>query len=673
MTPTCVGQDAPPEQRPQREIAWPFISVVVPVRNEERFVKSTLEQLLTQDYETDRFEVLVADGQSTDETRPVVRALQVRHTNLHLLANPGLLSSSGRNVAIRAAHGSLIVIVDGHCDLESCTYLRDVAEAFADSGADCIGRPQPLDVAAATPLQRAIAAGRASRLGHNPSSHIYEDTARFVRPQSVAVAYRREVFSAVGLFDEAFDACEDVEFNHRVEQAGLRCFFTPKVRVRYYPRETLTGLFRQMQRYGRGRVRLLRKHPETFSLACFVPAAFLVGLAVGPVLAAYSSWLGAAYAGVVGLYALAVLLTGVYLALRAGDGRLLPWLPLVFAAIHGGAGVGILQEVVAGRKRRRPLPAGPTLAFPGVPNDSKPEAGRLIGDDRSVLNALTIDVEDYYHVSAFEKIVKRRDWDRLESRVVASTQRILGALDAAAVRGTFFVLGWVAERHPDLVRAIHVAGHEVGCHGYWHRLIYEQTPQEFRDDLSQARDVLQDLIGERVVAYRAPSFSITRRSLWALDVLIEEGFQIDSSIYPTYHDRYGVAGTPLEPHRITRAAGEIWEFPPAVYRRLGYPLPIGGGGYFRLYPYAFTRRGLRALNAQERPFVTYLHPWEFDPTQPRLRPGRLKAFRHYVNLHRTERRLACLLRDFRLGTISEALSRCQDRGHGTIVELKRAA
>src|SRR5262249_9650874 len=162
---------------------------------------------------------------------------------------------------------------------------------------------------------------------------------------------------------------------------------------------------------------------------------------------------------------------------------------------------------------------------------------------------------------------------------------------------------------------------------------------EFRDDLRRARDLLENLTGAAVRAYRAPSFSITRRSLWALDILIEEGFTTDSSIYPTHHDRYGIAGTPLSPHRIRRPAVETWRFPMPVSRRLGYPLPVGGGGYFRLYPYAFTRHALRAINREGRPFVVYLHPWELDPAQPRLNPGRVRAFRHYVNLHRTEERL----------------------------------
>jgi polysaccharide deacetylase family protein (PEP-CTERM system associated) len=273
----------------------------------------------------------------------------------------------------------------------------------------------------------------------------------------------------------------------------------------------------------------------------------------------------------------------------------------------------------------------------------------------SILNALTIDVEDYYHVSGFERIVSRAQWDSFESRIEESTRRLLEILDRAGVRATFFILGWVAERHPQLVRAIDESGHEIGCHSYWHRLIYEQTPDEFRDDLRRGRSVLEDIVGRPVRAYRAPSFSVTNDSVWALDILAEEGFVFDSSIYPTHHDRYGLAGTPLEPHRIERATGTIWEFPPPVWRVCGYPLAVGGGGYFRLYPYALTRHGLNSINAAGRPFAFYLHPWEIDPEQPRLKPGWGRAFRHYVNLHRTEPRLVRLLQDFAFGTLSEAL------------------
>jgi polysaccharide deacetylase family protein (PEP-CTERM system associated) len=279
-----------------------------------------------------------------------------------------------------------------------------------------------------------------------------------------------------------------------------------------------------------------------------------------------------------------------------------------------------------------------------------------VGTAAAVLNALTIDVEDYYQVSAFEHCVDRARWGEFEPRVALGTQRILDILDRAGVRATFFVLGWVADRQPALVRAIHAAGHEIASHGYWHRLIYRQKPEEFRSDLRRSRALLEDVTGAPVTAYRAPSFSITRQNLWALDVLIEEGFLFDSSIYPTYHDRYGIAGAPLGPHRIVRPAGSIWEFPGTVWRGLGYPLPIGGGGYFRLYPYWLTRLGLGAINREGRPFVAYVHPWELDPGQPRLRPGRLKAFRHYVNLERTEQRLARLAHDFPLGTLSEVLA-----------------
>jgi succinoglycan biosynthesis protein ExoA len=325
-----------------------FISVIVPVRNEERCVRHTLEQLLAQNYPADRFEVLVADGRSTDATREAVRAAAAGSANVTLLDNPRRWSSAGRNAAVRAARGDVLVVIDGHCELDGANYLANLAAAFDQSGADCVGRPQPLDVADATPLQRAIAAARSSPLGHHPDSFIYSSADAFVKPQSVAVAYRRSVFDQVGLFDESFDACEDVEFNHRVDRAGLRCFFTPRVAVRYHPRATLAGLWRQMVRYGRGRVRLLRKHPETFGLGCLVPGAFFAGLVAGPAVALLSPWLAALYAGTVGLYGLVVTLGSLLLALKIRELRLLPWLPLVFIAIHLGAGAGILLEAVTG-------------------------------------------------------------------------------------------------------------------------------------------------------------------------------------------------------------------------------------------------------------------------------------------------------------------------------------
>jgi polysaccharide deacetylase family protein (PEP-CTERM system associated) len=287
----------------------------------------------------------------------------------------------------------------------------------------------------------------------------------------------------------------------------------------------------------------------------------------------------------------------------------------------------------------------------------------------ATLNALTIDVEDYYQVSAFDGLLSRSAWDGMESRVVASTERLLAVCDEAGVRGTYFVLGYVARRHPNLVRTIARAGHEVGCHGFWHRLVYEQTPGEFRDDVRQARDLLEQLVGGPVTCYRAPSFSVTRRSEWALDVLVEEGFLIDSSVYPTHHDRYGLPGTPPEPHPVERNGGLLWEFSPPVWRVCGYPLPVGGGGYFRLYPYVLTRRGLRAVNRAGRPFAFYLHPWEVDPGQPRLAAGWRRSFRHYVGLRRTERRLKRLLDDFAFGTLSEAL----DAYRGVAPGERRAA
>jgi succinoglycan biosynthesis protein ExoA len=324
----------------------PFISVIVPVRNEAAFIAVTLERLFAQDYPADRFEVLVADGRSSDDTCASVRAMAERFPNLRLLDNPRRWSSAGRNVAVRAARGDVVLLIDGHCQLDGENYLADLARAFVQTGADSVGRPQPLDVTGASRLQRAIAAARASRLGHHPASFIYSGQEGFVPPQSVAVAYRREVFDRVGYFDETFDACEDVEFNHRVAAAGLTCYFTPRVQVRYVPRNSLGRLGKQMIRYGRGRMRLLRKHPDTLSLPGFVPAVFLAGLLLGPLLAWLIPVLWFAYAGCVALYALLVLVFSAALARRHRDLALLPLLPLVFVTVHLGAAAGIWWELL---------------------------------------------------------------------------------------------------------------------------------------------------------------------------------------------------------------------------------------------------------------------------------------------------------------------------------------
>jgi polysaccharide deacetylase family protein (PEP-CTERM system associated) len=274
-----------------------------------------------------------------------------------------------------------------------------------------------------------------------------------------------------------------------------------------------------------------------------------------------------------------------------------------------------------------------------------------------MLNALTIDVEDYFQVSAFEHHVARSEWGAHESRVSRNTDRLLEIFSEAGTTGTFFVLGWVAERFPSVVRRISQAGHELASHGHMHELVYSKTPAAFRDDLKRAKEAIESAGGQRVVGYRAPSFSITDKSLWALDVLVSEGYTYDASIYPIRHDRYGIPGWPREIQRVTRPGGSIWELPGSTVRWAGLNLPIGGGGYFRLLPYAWTRRGIHLRNTAERaPAIFYLHPWEIDPGQPRLGIRGLSRFRHYTNLDKTEDRLRRLLREFSFGTISQVLA-----------------
>ncbi len=276
----------------------------------------------------------------------------------------------------------------------------------------------------------------------------------------------------------------------------------------------------------------------------------------------------------------------------------------------------------------------------------------------SITNALTVDVEDYFHVSALANEIHRDTWDSRESRVEGNVRKLLTLFDESGARGTFFVLGWVAERHPRLIREIAAQGHEIACHGFSHRLVYDQPPEEFREETLRSKTVLEDLTGSAVLGYRAASYSIVRRSLWALDVLVELGFAYDSSIFPVRHDRYGIPDAERMPHRLATPGGRtIVEWPLATARVFGARLPVSGGGYFRLLPYWLTRWGLNSINRREgRPFIFYLHPWEIDPGQPRVSASRLSRFRHYTNLHKCEDRLRRLLREFRFGTARDGLA-----------------
>jgi polysaccharide deacetylase family protein (PEP-CTERM system associated) len=270
---------------------------------------------------------------------------------------------------------------------------------------------------------------------------------------------------------------------------------------------------------------------------------------------------------------------------------------------------------------------------------------------------MSVDVEDYFQVSTFDDTVARSTWDARESRVCRNTERLLDIFDEFKVRSTFFVLGWVAERHPALVRTIAQRGHEVASHGYAHRLIYDQTPEAFREDVRRAKAVVEDAGGCAVGGYRAPSFSITVRSQWALDILIEEGHSYDASVFPIWHDRYGIPSAPRTPFCLERRAGTLLEVPASTVRVGPLNLPVGGGGYFRMLPYWWTRWGIAHFNKVERQAaVFYLHPWEIDPAQPRLPVGWPGRFRHYRHLAETEGRLRRLLNDFAFGTI-EALLR----------------
>ena len=322
----------------------PFITIAMPVRNEERFIAGTLKELLGQDYPLDRFEIIVADGESTDSTREVVKKFAETHPQVILMQNPGIFPSSGRNVGFRNGRGEIFLVIDGHCLVNNNKLLKNVAECFKKSGAECLGRPQPFVTPDEPTMQRAISLARTSRLGHSSNSFIHAEKEGFVSPVSVGCAYKREVFEKIGYVDESFDACEDVEFNYRVEKAGFKAFFSPGIAVHYYPRTNLKGLWHQLIRYGVGRVNFMAKHTETINLDMLLPVLFVAGLAVGPVLGFFHLYLLWIYIGIVTFYFAMIIAESVRLSAGSGWGFTFK-LVKVFFLIHACFGLGILKGV----------------------------------------------------------------------------------------------------------------------------------------------------------------------------------------------------------------------------------------------------------------------------------------------------------------------------------------
>jgi succinoglycan biosynthesis protein ExoA len=331
----------------------PFVSVVMPVRNEESHIGETLEALIEQDYPADRCEILVADGNSTDGTRAVVEAAAGRSKMpIRWLANPGQLSSAGRNAGVRAAKGDIITIVDGHCEIPGRHLLADTARIIHEQGADALCRPQPLFYPGNSWFQDLVARVRATALGHGRDSTIYSlDNSSFVDPTSSGATYRREVFEKIGYFDESFDACEDVEFNHRVRAAGLKAFIDPSLAIFYRPRHDSRTLFQQLRRYGKGRVKFLRKHPDAWSLTQLLPAGLVIAAFVGVFSLLLPGVARIAAAAPLALYLLIVIAWSVLIGLRHGiaDGIVAVW---IYLTIHFGLGLGFLSGIFAAAPER---------------------------------------------------------------------------------------------------------------------------------------------------------------------------------------------------------------------------------------------------------------------------------------------------------------------------------
>lgn len=276
-----------------------------------------------------------------------------------------------------------------------------------------------------------------------------------------------------------------------------------------------------------------------------------------------------------------------------------------------------------------------------------------------IKHAMTIDVEDYFHVAAFASVIDSTRWDEYPRRVVENTRQILSLFERQQLKATFFVLGWVAEREPELVKEIAAAGHEIASHGYSHQLVYSQTPELFREETEKSKNILEQLCQREITGYRAASYSITANSTWALDILADLGFRWDSSIFPVRHDNYGMPNSPERPYTIELANGKsITEFPLTTAKVLGLKVPAAGGGYFRQYPYALSRWLFnRASENQSKPQIFYLHPWEVDTQQPRIENASwFSRFRHYTNIDKCAVRLEKMVSDFEFDTMTNALA-----------------
>jgi glycosyltransferase involved in cell wall biosynthesis len=317
----------------------PFITICMPVRNEERYIERTLQELLNQDYPKERYEIIVADGESEDRTKEIVNNLSVKNSNVILMNNPRRLSSAGRNMGFKKGRGDIFLVIDGHCWIGHDQLLKNIVNCFEKSGAQCLGRPQPLDPPDIIDFQKAVALARASRIGHGGDSLIYSDYEGYVSPVSHGAVYKREIFEKIGYVDETFDACEDLEFNYRVEKAGFKAYMNPSLTIKYYPRENLLGLFKQMVRYGYGRFKMFKKHPETLTFNGIIPVFFVIGLIILPILGFFYHVFWWIFISVYGAYLLIILLVAWPIAEKENLKFLMP----IFFIIHFGLGWGLIR------------------------------------------------------------------------------------------------------------------------------------------------------------------------------------------------------------------------------------------------------------------------------------------------------------------------------------------
>ena len=660
----------------------PKVSIVMPVRNEATFIEQSLAAVLTQDYPHDRMEVLIANGMSSDGTRDVIARLTKSHDiTVTVLANPGKIVPTGMNIGIRQARGDIIVRVDGHAVIQR-DYVRLCVEFLTETGVDCVGGI--VESVGSSYVGKAIATAMSSAFGVGGS--VFRTASVSTKPALTDTVpfgvYRSEVFERIGLFNEQMVRHQDYEFSYRLRKAGGRIMLLPLAKAKYHVRTTLRSLWKQYWQYGIWKGRFIRAHPRSLKLRHLNPPLFVFALVVSVLLAIFSNPL--AWTLGVSLGAYAIFISGALISLSIkGKFKYIPIMPAVFACLHMSWGLGIWKGLFSSKglkskhKKPKKAPGGDSGKFfvrkkfgqtispvrktthfeTTLATLQSGRAKEPIEQIKQQRHIVTVQLEDYFHVAAFNQVIGEKQWRRFESRLESNVEAVCNLLREFNIKATFFALGWIGDMQPKIIQRIVSEGHEIASGGYLKQSVKGMTPPEFQDDLRRAKKALENAGANKIIGYRCPHKRLDESDLWIFDILAEERYLYDAShCLPlksnkkrAYHGRV---------HKHQTRHGLIWEIPMSAITLLGYNLPISGGNYLRQLPHFLMIRGFKKwCKDTEAPFVLYFHPWELDPDQPRVTSvGWTSRIRQYRNLDKMKWVLPIYFKQGQFQSISQHLN-----------------